>query len=144
MLLRLGRSVDLKGSERSATVVDLLSFDSEKELVVCRALRDDERWPVQVLSTKRTEQQRLQEGWRQRVGVEAVVCCRWGKEELLSEQRKSERMAVDDPWVSAVSQRSCPRTNDDRSYRLTAKEKKKKDNLSYRERGSDTMLEIPN
>ncbi|RWW16564.1 hypothetical protein GW17_00019544 [Ensete ventricosum] len=73
MLLRLGRSVDLKGSERSATVVDLLSFDSEKELVVCRALRDDERWPVQVLSTKRTEQQRLQEGWRQRVADAIVV-----------------------------------------------------------------------
>ncbi|RWV92764.1 hypothetical protein GW17_00044830 [Ensete ventricosum] len=33
MLLRLGRSVDLKGSERSAAVVDLLSFDSEKELI---------------------------------------------------------------------------------------------------------------
>ncbi|RWW13674.1 hypothetical protein GW17_00022600 [Ensete ventricosum] len=32
MLLWLGRSVDLKGSERSAAVVDLLSFDSEKEL----------------------------------------------------------------------------------------------------------------
>ncbi|RRT39854.1 hypothetical protein B296_00056812 [Ensete ventricosum] len=34
MLLRLGRSVDLKGSERSAAVVDLLSFDSENELIV--------------------------------------------------------------------------------------------------------------
>ncbi|RRT83680.1 hypothetical protein B296_00003383 [Ensete ventricosum] len=33
MLLRLGRSVDLKGNERSAAVIDLLSFDSEKELV---------------------------------------------------------------------------------------------------------------
>ncbi|RRT33621.1 hypothetical protein B296_00035059 [Ensete ventricosum] len=33
MLLRLGRSVDLKGNERSAAVVDLLSFDSEKELI---------------------------------------------------------------------------------------------------------------
>ncbi|RZR81133.1 hypothetical protein BHM03_00007311 [Ensete ventricosum] len=33
MLLRLGRSVDMKGSERSATVVDLLSFDNEKELI---------------------------------------------------------------------------------------------------------------
>ncbi|RWW13751.1 hypothetical protein GW17_00022520 [Ensete ventricosum] len=33
MLLRLGRSVDLKGSERSAAVVDLLSFDNEKELI---------------------------------------------------------------------------------------------------------------
>ncbi|RRT35404.1 hypothetical protein B296_00046324 [Ensete ventricosum] len=33
MLLQLGRSVNLKGSERSATVVDLLSFDSEKELI---------------------------------------------------------------------------------------------------------------
>ncbi|RWV95402.1 hypothetical protein GW17_00041979 [Ensete ventricosum] len=32
MLLQLGRSADLKGSERSAVVVDLLSFDSEKEL----------------------------------------------------------------------------------------------------------------
>ncbi|RWW03428.1 hypothetical protein GW17_00033412 [Ensete ventricosum] len=34
MLLQLGRSVDLKGSERSAVVVDLLSFNSEKELIV--------------------------------------------------------------------------------------------------------------
>ncbi|RWW03012.1 hypothetical protein GW17_00033869 [Ensete ventricosum] len=33
MLLRLGRLVDLKGSERSAAVVDLLSFDSENELI---------------------------------------------------------------------------------------------------------------
>ncbi|RRT57136.1 hypothetical protein B296_00042254 [Ensete ventricosum] len=33
MLLRLGRSVDLKGSERSTAVIDLLSFDSEKELI---------------------------------------------------------------------------------------------------------------
>ncbi|RWV99172.1 hypothetical protein GW17_00037936 [Ensete ventricosum] len=82
MLLRLGRSVDLKGRERSVVVVDLMSFDSEKELVrpLCRALRDDERWPVHVLSTKRTEQQRLQEGWRRQAGVEAVVCCRWSRE----------------------------------------------------------------
>ncbi|RRT40410.1 hypothetical protein B296_00041911 [Ensete ventricosum] len=34
MLLRLGRSVDLKGNERSTAVVDLLSFDNEKKLVV--------------------------------------------------------------------------------------------------------------
>ncbi|RRT33435.1 hypothetical protein B296_00058328, partial [Ensete ventricosum] len=33
MLLRLGRSIDLKSSERSDAVVDLLSFDSEKELI---------------------------------------------------------------------------------------------------------------
>ncbi|RRT53529.1 hypothetical protein B296_00034370 [Ensete ventricosum] len=33
MLLRLGRSVDLKGSKRSTAVVDLLSFDSENELI---------------------------------------------------------------------------------------------------------------
>ncbi|RRT55385.1 hypothetical protein B296_00009247, partial [Ensete ventricosum] len=33
MLLRLGRSIDLKGSERSVAVIDLLSFDSEKELI---------------------------------------------------------------------------------------------------------------
>ncbi|RRT55381.1 hypothetical protein B296_00024401 [Ensete ventricosum] len=33
MLLQLGRSVDLKGSERSATIVDLLSFNSEKKLI---------------------------------------------------------------------------------------------------------------
>ncbi|RRT42866.1 hypothetical protein B296_00008788 [Ensete ventricosum] len=33
MLLWLGRSVDLKSSERNTTVVDLLSFDSEKELI---------------------------------------------------------------------------------------------------------------
>ncbi|RZR98707.1 hypothetical protein BHM03_00028120 [Ensete ventricosum] len=32
MLLWLGRSVDLKGSKRSTAVIDLLSFDSEKEL----------------------------------------------------------------------------------------------------------------
>ncbi|RWW61776.1 hypothetical protein BHE74_00031137 [Ensete ventricosum] len=31
--MKLGRSVDLKGSERSIAVVDLLSFDSEKELI---------------------------------------------------------------------------------------------------------------
>ncbi|RRT35522.1 hypothetical protein B296_00054359, partial [Ensete ventricosum] len=34
MLLRLGRSVDLKGNERSIAVIDLLSVDSEKELIV--------------------------------------------------------------------------------------------------------------
>ncbi|RWW58454.1 hypothetical protein BHE74_00034679 [Ensete ventricosum] len=33
MLLRLGRSVDMKGSERSTAVIDLLSFDSENELI---------------------------------------------------------------------------------------------------------------
>ncbi|RRT31542.1 hypothetical protein B296_00059146 [Ensete ventricosum] len=33
MLLRLGRSEDLKGSKRSVAVVDLLSFDREKELI---------------------------------------------------------------------------------------------------------------
>ncbi|RRT36041.1 hypothetical protein B296_00054105 [Ensete ventricosum] len=33
MLLWLGRSIDLKGSKRSAAVVDLLSFDSKKELI---------------------------------------------------------------------------------------------------------------
>ncbi|RWW74584.1 hypothetical protein BHE74_00017474 [Ensete ventricosum] len=49
-----------------------------------------------------------------------------GQREKRCEQRKqrmSERMAVDDPWVSAVSQRSHPRTNDDRNHRLTVKKK---------------------
>ncbi|RWV99992.1 hypothetical protein GW17_00037068 [Ensete ventricosum] len=51
------------------------------------------------------------------------------KRELPTGQRKqrmSERVAVDDPRVSAVSQRSCPQTNDDRSYRLTANKKKER------------------
>ncbi|RRT76427.1 hypothetical protein B296_00024408 [Ensete ventricosum] len=42
-------------------------------------------------------------------------------------QRMSGRVAVDDPWVSAVSQRGCPRTNGDRSCRLTANKKESKD-----------------
>ncbi|RWW00081.1 hypothetical protein GW17_00036977 [Ensete ventricosum] len=42
MLLRLGRPVDLKGNERSATVIDLLLFDSEKELTAY-SLRGTER-----------------------------------------------------------------------------------------------------
>ncbi|RWW00614.1 hypothetical protein GW17_00036416 [Ensete ventricosum] len=33
-----------------------------------------------VLLTKRTEQQRSQKGRRRRVDVEAIVCCRWGRE----------------------------------------------------------------
>ncbi|RRT35781.1 hypothetical protein B296_00051490 [Ensete ventricosum] len=45
----------------------------------------------------------------------------------------SERVAVDDPWVSAVSQRSCPQTNDDRSYCLTANKKKKGEALFFLE-----------
>ncbi|RWW24309.1 hypothetical protein GW17_00011414 [Ensete ventricosum] len=43
--LPLGRLVDLKGSDRSAAVVDLLSFDSEKELAA--SLQSTERrWAV--------------------------------------------------------------------------------------------------
>ncbi|RWV87977.1 hypothetical protein GW17_00049983 [Ensete ventricosum] len=43
-----------------------------------RQRRPKER--AEVLSTERTEQQRLQEGQHQQAGVEAVVCCRWGRE----------------------------------------------------------------
>ncbi|RWW64069.1 hypothetical protein BHE74_00028717 [Ensete ventricosum] len=47
------------------------------------------------------------------------------RRELPSEQRMSGRVTVDDPWVSAVSQRGCPRTNGDRSCSLTANKKER-------------------
>ncbi|RWV88992.1 hypothetical protein GW17_00048882 [Ensete ventricosum] len=46
MLLWLGRSIDLKGSERTAAVIDLLSFDSEKELVAPSLQSTERRWVV--------------------------------------------------------------------------------------------------
>ncbi|RWW71144.1 hypothetical protein BHE74_00021130 [Ensete ventricosum] len=65
------------------------------------------------------------------------------RRELPSEQRKqrmSERMAVDDPWVSAVSQRSCPWTNGDRSYRLTANKKKERTQIFTRCQGDRCVV----
>ncbi|RZR82547.1 hypothetical protein BHM03_00008996 [Ensete ventricosum] len=46
-------------------------------------------------------------------------------------QRMSGRVAVDNPWVSAVSQRGCPRTNGDRSCRLTANKKERTLNWAW-------------
>ncbi|RWV90393.1 hypothetical protein GW17_00047417 [Ensete ventricosum] len=46
MLLRLGRSIDLKGNKRSVVVVDLLSFDSEKELVAPSLQSTERRWAM--------------------------------------------------------------------------------------------------
>ncbi|RRT63330.1 hypothetical protein B296_00009827 [Ensete ventricosum] len=46
MLLRLGRPVDLKGNKRSATIIDLLLFDSEKELAAYSLRGTERRWAV--------------------------------------------------------------------------------------------------
>ncbi|RRT56033.1 hypothetical protein B296_00030933 [Ensete ventricosum] len=138
MLLRLGRSVDLKGNERNVAVIDLLSFDIEKELVAPSLGGAQGRWP-------RVEE-RIGRGIEKANGVQRrkrkpthykspaststrdyrLIARRDRstpmRRELPSEQRKqrmSERVAVDDSWVSTVSQRSCPRTNGDRNYCLT-------------------------
>ncbi|RZR92842.1 hypothetical protein BHM03_00021206 [Ensete ventricosum] len=76
----------LKGSERSAAVVYLLSFDSEKKLVAPSLQSIERRWAVAHtgLSAERTEQQKLQEGRHRQAGLEAVVYCRWGKEDVVA------------------------------------------------------------
>ncbi|RRT37377.1 hypothetical protein B296_00039986, partial [Ensete ventricosum] len=102
MLLRLGRSVDLKGSERSAAVVDLLSFDSEKELVAPSLQSTERRLAVAHTGTLDKENRPTEAAG----GTAPASRCR---SQLPSEQRKqrmSERVAMDDPWVSTVSQRS--------------------------------------
>ncbi|RWV90094.1 hypothetical protein GW17_00047728 [Ensete ventricosum] len=83
MLLRLGRPIDLKGNERSAAVVDLLLFDSEKELAAYSMRGTERRWAVARTGTLSRENRAANAagGTTWRVGVEVVVYYRWGRED---------------------------------------------------------------